>query len=1113
MLILLIACDSEKQESKNQDQSLEFISDEEINMNEKEQTLFELLSSRQTGIEFTNPIIETDLINMITYEYLYNGGGVAVGDINNDGLPDLYFSGNMVPNKLYLNLGNFKFKDITSSSGTDGGMGYKSGVTMADVNNDGFIDIYVCKTMLDQPQYRKNILYINKGDLTFADAGAQYGLDDPSFSTQAYFFDMDTDGDLDLYLLNHPFEFLEANNIKLHQGPDGKLTTVLSDDLSYISDKLFENRNGVFQDISATAGIRNEAFGLSAVIGDFNDDLKPDLYICNDYIQPDFLYINNGNKTFTDQFGQYFKHSSFSSMGSDFADINNDGLADLMTVDMTPKERPRQNVLSMVQNYDKFEKMMKHDLKAQYSMNTLQLNMGNGRFSDISLLTQTAFTDWSWSALINDFDNDGWKDIFVTNGYKRDVTNNDYVRYAMDSLKKAMIAKKITLLDWTASIPSVKLKSHLFKNYSNLYFSDVSSDWNIGHAAHSNGASYADLDGDGYLDIIINNIDEAPFILKNNGSTSRKNNFLRIVPLRNGKVWLGTKVLVKTRGGLTLSHTLETARGFQSSSEAVIHFGLNKDSIQSASILWPDGNVQNFTTQLNQTNRIEYATSGQQHSPLLPKNIFFKDKSASLPAEAIHTENNYIDFKREPLMVHKLSEEGPALAKADVNNDGLDDVFIGSSVGFASQLLLQKKDGTFSNKQNEVFEQNKSFEDSGALFFDSDGDGDQDLLVLSGGNEQKAGDAVYRHRLYLNDGKGGFTHDQNFIDIRSSSIAALAIDYDKDGDEDLIIGGRNIPGRYPETPQTFVLQNEKGRYTDVSMSVGKELSLAGMITDIKSADLNKDSKHEVVFCGEFMPIQVYVYENNAFKNVSSKYNLSQSNGWWFTIEIADINNDTYPDIIAGNLGLNSQLKASKEKPLCIYYNDFDNNGSVDPILCCYYGNTSYPLHYRDRMLDQMNFLKKKFTRYKTYSTATIDNLLSKEQLESAKQVFIYETRHGIFINQAGNSFAFKSLPRYTQISTVRSIAVLDINKDQKNDIIIGGNFYGTDAQLGRYDASEGALLLGKGDGNFDVVGPSTSGLYLNGYVRKFMWLQGKDKEFLMGVRNNDRHFLFQRDEN
>jgi hypothetical protein len=1107
VLLAVFACTQEPR-----DQSFTPLSFEEAGESDAATPLFTLLDPAETGVTFQNTITELENLNIIVYEYLYNGGGVAVGDINNDGLMDLYFNGSMEINRLYLNEGNFKFRDITAAAGVDGGQGFKSGVSMVDINNDGWLDIYVCKSMIKDPQYRRNALYINNGNLTFTERGAEYGVDDPSYTSQGYFFDMDLDGDLDLYVVNHPAKITEANNINLVYNSEGELEVYIPDDLTYESDHLFENVNGKFVDITVKAGVENEAFGLSAVIGDFNHDLLPDIYVANDYVKPDYLYINNGDKTFTDKFDDSFTQCSFSSMGSDYADINNDGCADLLTVDMLPRDHYRQSMLSMVQNFDKYEKMTKYNMKAQFSCNTLQLSDCDGNFSNIAFMANTAHTDWSWSALFADFNNDGWKDILISNGYRRDITNLDYSRYKLDSLRKEFHAKRATMTDWVNQIPSQKLHSYLFRNDGNLYFSDVSKTWNCGPPAFTNGGAYADLDNDGYLDIVTNNINDPATILRNDGKASRNNHFIRFQ--LNGKdkePVLGAIVRIYNTEGQMQEQGYYPTRGFLSSVEPVVHFGLGASTgVSSVEIVWPGGETQIIENpQIDMVHQVVKAPNAPKAKAKPARGLFFEDVTKQLPAGLAHTENEYIDFKREPLLHHKYSEEGPGAAVGDVNGDGLDDAYVGGAMGFPGKLLIQQRNGGFIYSPSATLERDSAFEDVAAVFFDANGDGFNDLLVVSGGNERPLFDAIYQDRLYLGDGKGGFTKSADGLPPQlSSGGCATTADIDGDGDLDLFIGGRISPGKYPLPPVSVLLRNDGGKFTNVTAEMSEGLITVGMITDAKFADLDQDKIPELVVVGEWLPVTVFKQTDGKYVNVTDAMGLADQTGWWYAVQVADFNSDGFPEIIAGNLGLNSHIQTSKEKPVTMYYDDFDKNGTIDPVMCFYNRDTSFPLHFRDRLLDHMIFLKKKFTRYHQYANATIEDIFTSDQLEAATMLRANTFSHTLFVNQGGKSFSAQVLPRYTQISAVRSIRPMDVNKDGNMDLVLGGNFYATDAQIGRYDGSVGVVLLGDGANRFTIVSAPDSGFKIPGNVRHVLPVNASGGTELFVVRNNDRSSLF-----
>ena len=1066
-------------------------------------TLFALLDSNATGVGFINRLIEGDGWNILVYEYLYNGAGVGAGDVNNDGLCDLFFVSNTGQDHLYQNLGGMRFMDITREAGIGLPDGYKSGVSMADVNGDGWLDIHVCRDASNNMDQRRNLLYINNRDGSFSERAKEFGLDDPSFSTQAYFFDMDQDGDLDLYLVNHPNDMRTANTVKVSLGPRGEYMLARQDDFEYASDRLYRNEGGRFTDVTKAMGLLNAEFGLSAAIADLNSDLTPDIFVGNDYVGYDQLLISGADQRWSNEAQQRLPHATFNSMGSDLADINNDGLTDIVCLDMTASDPYRYKTLVMSANHSKHETLLAVGLGAQFSVNAMHINHGDGSFGDVAHLAGMAYTDWSWSPLLADLDNDGWKDLLVTNGFLRDISNLDYARYTMDSLQKEMNAGRITLTDWLTAIPSVKLRSYLFRNNGDLTFSDSSGRWNVGPPAFSNGAAYADLDNDGDLDLMMNNINDACFILRNEAAQRRANSSVRIKPVNApGRTAFGTRAVLTLDDDSKHYLELQPARGFLSCSEPVLHFGLPEGRRpRTVEIVWPDGLAQTIEAPATGAMlTIERAATGltRWESPRLP--LLANDLSNQLPKGLGHRQNKWIDFKREPLLHTKLSEEGPAAAVGDVNGDGLDDLFIGGGKSMAGSLAPQRSDGSFAIQHTPAILRDSTFEDVAALFFDADGDADLDLYVGSGGNERPVGDAAYRDRLYLNDGKGGFTRaDGALPDLRESTGCVAAHDIDGDGDLDLFVGARLVPGRYPEPPRSVLLRNEGGRFSDATAIWAPGLDRLGMLSAARFADLDGDGRAELVLAGEWMPITVLQWKNNAFVNATADWGLSDTEGWWCGIDIADADGDGRPDILAINNGLNTHWSASKSAPLQLCYKDFDGNGSVDPILCQTFNGQAVPAHNRDRVLDQMVFLKKRFLRNDQYALASFNDLFTSEERQGVRTLRTTTLANTILLNE-GKRFRSEPLPLIAQRSAARASRFLDADGDGIPEILVAGNFFGTDPQFGRTDAEAGTVLK-RSDSGWKPVAGHFNRLF-QGDARHALPVRGPSGTMLLVVRNN-----------
>lgn len=1083
------------------------------NLTSNAQSLFTRILPEKSTIRFENQIIEDGKTNMLTYEYLYNGGGVGIGDFNNDGLADIYFSGSMVPNKLYLNKGNFVFEDITQKAGVATEVGLSTGVTIVDINNDGFLDIYVCKSASSNPTHRRNILYINNKDLTFTDKAAEYGLADESYSTQAYFSDFDLDGDLDLYLLNHPSHMRDAKTVFLAYNEVGQLEVGKDTNRVYVSDRYYENRNGKFVDKTFQAGVDNYAYGLSAIVADFNDDHYPDVYVCNDYLKPDYLYINNKNGTFTNKFNQFFKHSSGSSMGSDYADINNDGFMDLITLDMLPEDHKRQKQLKTGSTYDNFLKNVKYGLEYQYAKNCLHLNNGNGSFSEIGYFSGLAFTDWSWAPLMADFDQDGFKDIYITNGYLRDVTDMDYVKYRADSVVKAIknvkTPEEVTKL--FSVIPSVKFSNYYFKNNGNLIFSNATQDAGLSVPSWSNGAAYGDLDNDGDLDLVVNTFFEPALVYQNNAVEQKKGNYIKL-KLEGGdanKMAYGAKVIVSTPDGAKqILHHMPT-RGYLSTHDQNLITGIGKQTNAEVTVIWPGGKEQTkLNVNANTTTTIKFKTNTQVTESQPVSSVPFTDITSQTALTYTHVENDYIDFKLEPLLPRQLSRQGPALAVGDINKDGLEDFYIGGAKGFEGQIHMQLSNGTFQQLKSSVFATDAAFEDVSALFFDADGDQDLDLLVASGGNEYPNKPDMVPLRLYTNDGKGQFVRSTGIPTSVTTSAKALTVnDYDQDGDMDIYIGGRVVPGHYGRIPKSYLLENKQGIF---SIASGQDSTFTniGMVTDATWVDLDKNGWNDLVIVGDWMPLTIF--KNNQGKLDKTPIIYDNTQGWWNTVHAADLDQDGDQDLVLGNLGLNNRYRGNAQYPVTMVVNDFDKNGSTDFVISTYQGNTSTPLVTRDNLLDQMVFLKKKFLRYSTYASATIQDIFTPQQLASAMQFKATDMTSQVFTNDGNFKFTISNLPKEAQLFPVKTILTEDIDNDGITDILLAGNEYATEVETGRIDAGIGLLLKGKGNQKFQQIPVLKSGFYLPGDVKSMKPIRIGNQKCILAIRNSDKVIVLKR---
>jgi hypothetical protein len=1086
--------------------------------------LLQLLTPAETGIDFQNQINETYEDNITTNINKYNGGGLAVADVNNDGLPDIYFIACNGKNRLYLNEGNMKFRDITDAAGLASEEGFETAATAVDINADGWLDFYICRGGVENNELRRNKLYVNNGNLTFTEKSKEYGLDDQSASTGANFFDADNDGDLDMYLLNYPTEAIYTNKIEAKLGDDGKYHPQLYPRAKYDSHRFYRNDGGKFVDVSKEAGIWNLAYGLSVSVSDINRDGWTDIYVGNDFIQPDLLYLNNKNGTFTDRLADYFKHTTQHTMGTDLTDFDNDGLVDLYAVDMLSANNYRRKSFLATNTQSKQTALVQNGYFDPVVRNVLQRNNGNGTFSDVGCMAGVFETDWSWSGLLFDMDNDGLRDLHVTNGYRREVTNRDFIDFTLPEIQKAAGGGKRlrdiypNFNEFLKLVPTFKVRNFCFKNKGNWQFDDVSGQWMTIPASWSCGAAWADFDLDGDLDLVINNLEEPSFIYKNLAREQNKGNYLQIKLQGSPKnpFAVGASALIQYNNGQIQYLENFPTRGIFSSVEHLLHFGLgNASQIDQLTVRWPDGKTQILTNvAANQRLTLKYADATGGYVAHIgsgrPSGGLFNDVTAQSGIQFTHTENDYNDFENWPLNMWKVSELGPLMAVGDVNGDGLDDFYIGNAFDQAGSLFVQAPGGKFRPTSAATWQADRLYEDHGAVFFDADADGDQDLFIVSGGAEATS-PLAWQNRLYINtDGKGNFMKAPGAVpQSQDVALRVAAHDYDGDGDQDLFVGGRVIPAKWPLTPRSHILRNDRNHFTDVTAEVAPAFERCGMVTDLTWANIDSDPQPELIVVGEWMAVRIFKLKNNKLEDATAQFGLEKSNGLWWRLAASDLDGDGDQDLVTGNLGLNTRLTASAEAPLRCFAKDFDNNGTLDPIMAYYEDDKLYPLLQKEVLNKQMPPLKKKFLYAKDYGTATMDMVWPQKDLDAALNLYCYILETCWWENQGGK-FVRRSLPVQAQVSPVQGIIADDFNGDGKIDLLLAGNKYGLEVETNRCDSGNGTLLAGDGKGNFSWVNNLESGFWAQKEARDLAMLRTGGGRLFIVSNNNERPQVFRK---
>lgn len=1076
---------------------------------EKEMPLFQLVDGRESGIHFSNDLSNSDSLIALSFEYLFNGSGVAIADFNNDGLSDVFFTANMKESRLYLNKGDLKFEDITQRSKINTKGKWASGAVVGDINQDGWMDIYVCVGGLSTDQEKRaNLLFINQQDNTFKEEAAAYGLADAGYSINAAFLDYDKDGDLDLYVLTtelDPYNWTEFRPRRLNgEAPN--------------TDKLYRNNgDNTFTNVSSEAGITIEGYGLGLGLCDLNEDGLTDLYIANDFLSNDIIYINNGDGTFSDKIDDYLSHTSRNGMGTDLQDFNNDGHTDIVVVDMLPTTNARQKSMFGFFNYDKFKLGIESGYQPQYARNTLQVNNGNGTFSEVGQLAGIDKTDWSWCSLFADFDNDGWQDLFITNGYRQDITNMDFATYSRQLTSSPIgteEAKNKKMMAKLKDLPEIKLPNFMFKNEGTFPFENKSKDWGFDLPSFSNGAAYADLDNDGDLDLVINNIDSKAFVYKNTlytNETRNTNNYLRIKLTGNddNKAAIGAKVVVHN-GTNSQNRMVSPYRGYLSSVENILHFGLGTTSkVDKVEVFWTDGTYSSYTDLPSDTLLIfqQKATAQKLAAKAAPnKTSFVESVAANIDLDISHEETDFVDFKIQPILPHKHSQSGPGVAIGDVNGDGLEDVFLGGSAGIQGKLLIQTTAKKFEEKATTI---EADFHDMGSLLFDADGDNDLDLYVVSGGSNFQNKLEKYQDRLYLNDGLGNFSKTNGLPIINASGASVAANDFDKDGDLDLLISGRVIPGAYPMAAKTYLLENESTvgqiKFTDRFDLLPNKGEL-GLVCQALWTDYDNDGWSDIMIAGEWMPI---TFLKNNGKDFSKEVLIPNSSGWWNSITSGDFDKDGDIDYIVGNLGLNTRYIASKQEPIEMYAKDFDKNGRIDPILCQYVEGQNYIAASRDMLIKQINSMRIRFKTYAQYGTTPLDQSFTKAELRDALSLTSENFSSSYIENLGGNNFTMKSLPTEAQVAPIYGMHADDVNGDGHLDILMVGNDYSSEIMVGQYDACKGTLLLGDGTGDFKNSPHAESGFFVDKNAKALVKLFGPDQQALyLATRNREKLKVF-----